>query len=114
MGRHLDADPQHPHLLDYGLPDVLAFAVEAGLSIDLYKTRAGLFRYRHVFILEPLPYVKDEARDWSTEQLMLIFNRILETYRSMGFSPISVPPLAPAERRDFVLERLDSNVSQTR
>ena len=104
--RHLEADPSHPYLLDYGLPDIVAFSKGCGLSTALYDSRAGLFRYVKVFFLEPLPYVVDSARDWKSGERDEIRQGILSTYERLGYSPVLVPPLPREERTAFVLKEI--------
>jgi len=106
--RHLCADPKQPHLLDYGLPDVLGFARSSGLTTTLFEPRVGLFRYAKVFLLDPLPYVQDDARDWTDLQRSTVHASIAQAYIDCGFNLIHVPVLSKAERRDFVLDHIDA------
>lgn len=104
--RHLTADPLAPYLLDYGLPDVIAFARSSALKTSLFEDRVKIFRYRAVFILDPLRYESDETREWNSAERERIHHEIATQYRNLGYSPITVPVLPPRERCEFVLERL--------
>jgi predicted ATPase len=103
---HCCADPESPYLLDYGLPEVIAFSRGCNLSTELYESRAGLFRYKRVFLLDPLDYREDAARKWDPEERERILAGIKGVYEQLGFAPIRVPALPREERRDFVLERM--------
>jgi predicted ATPase len=103
---HCSAEPHMPHLLDYGLPDVIAFSRGCGLSTSLFESRAGLFRYKKVFVLEPLEYIEEAARKWTSDERERILGGIADVYKEFGFSSIRVPALPREARRDFVLERM--------
>ena len=104
--RHCEASPQAPHLLDYALPDVIAFSRNSGLVTTLFEERAGLFRYKQVFVLEPLDYAEDAARNWTKQDRDQLLGNIINVYAGLGFSFTRVPVLPPEERRDFVLRHM--------
>jgi len=103
---HCATDPLTPSFLDYGLPDVIGVARSSGNLTSLFELRAGLFRYKKVFVLEPLSYKEDEARRWTEEEREKILSGIIGIYKEYGCPSIRVPPLPREARRDYVLERI--------
>ena len=93
--------------LDRALPDALAYYHFLNLPED-NKLREVLARvsYKKVFILDPLPLIKDYARTEDENAQMRIHELLTEVYGSLPFPVTHVPVLPPEERVDFILKNL--------
>jgi predicted ATPase len=61
-------------------------------------------RYENIFILEPLgTYIRDESRIEGERTGSEIHERIREVYKEFGYELISIPPLLPEQRADYIL-----------
>jgi predicted ATPase len=62
-----------------------------------------------VFVLEPLSFAADHGRIEDSETQANLHYAIRDTYLELGFAVVDVPVLAPEERVDFILERVQPN-----
>ncbi|MBY0473334.1 ATP-binding protein [Patescibacteria group bacterium] len=93
--------------LDRALPDALAYYRFLNLPEDrdlLQALQAHL--YKKVFILDPLPLVKDYARTENSNDQNVIHGLLIEAYESLGYHAMHVPVLPPEERVDFILKNV--------
>jgi predicted ATPase len=63
-------------------------------------------RYASVFMLHRFPYQKDGVRVADDDTADYLETWMVRDYTALGYDPIWVPVLPPAERLAFVLERL--------
>jgi predicted ATPase len=95
---------------DRGIPDIIAYLKAATLPVhDRYYTALRQHPYQpHVFILPPWKaiYVNDAERWQTFEEAEHLYTTIWETYRSLGFTLIEVPPADIANRMDFIKSHL--------
>lgn len=107
------ADPVIITFFDRGIPDVLAYAKLAGLTItDTLLSATALFRYNPiVFILPPWKaiYTTDTERKQTWEEALTTFDVMKETYSTCGYTLVEVPKLPVAERARFVLECISAS-----
>jgi predicted ATPase len=93
--------------LDRALPDALAYYRFLNLPEDEKLQKAlGQASYKKVFILDPLPLVKDYARTEDPAAQLNLHGLLTEVYESLGFPVVHVPILPPEERVDFILKNL--------
>ncbi len=93
--------------LDRALPDALAYYRFLNLPEDeKIKNALKQASYKKVFILDPLPLVKDYARTEDSIAQKNLHELLTEVYESLGFPIVHVPILPPEERVDFVLKNL--------
>lgn len=59
--------------------------------------------YRKVFLLDPLPLVRDYARTEGADAQHEIHRLLREVYGSLAFPLVQVPLLPPEQRADLVL-----------
>jgi predicted ATPase len=77
---------------DYGLPDNVAFYKFANIATPSEVARAAsCFRYRGVFLLEPLPLRPDIVRVENKDEQMKLQSLISEAYKCYSYSPVSIP-----------------------
>lgn len=87
-------DPDTPVFLDRAIPDALAYYRFLHLAPDM-KLLDILPRvnYRKVFLLDPLPLVRDYARTEDADAQHEVHRLLREVYGSLGFPLVQV--LAP-------------------
>jgi predicted ATPase len=109
LTRMLDVESRlpvnEPVFLDYGLPDNLAFWEIANLELISSVWRAALrFRYRHIFLFDPLPFVDDSIRVESHDRPKQLSATLSAYYRALGYQWTRVPPAPISERLALVLD----------
>lgn len=100
------ADPARLTFLDRGVPDSFAYFRMAGLDETMVATAAAGFRYRAVFLFEPLPVTSDAIRtedDAAAQQLGEMF---AADYTRLGYDVIRVPALPVLDRANLILTQL--------
>ena len=93
--------------LDRAIPDALAYYRFLKLPEDekLQKT-VHKFLYKKVFVLDPLPLVKDYARTEDETAQKNIHTLLVQVYEELHYPVIHVPVLPPDERVDFILKNI--------
>ncbi len=99
--------PDETIFLDRAIPDALAYYRFLGLPED-GKIRKAMEKvsYKKVFILDPLPLVKDSVRTEDEFAQKKIHELLIETYKSLHLPVIHVPVLPPEERVNLILKNL--------
>jgi predicted ATPase len=93
--------------LDRALPDALAYHRFLGLKEDDGLRHAiSEASYKKVFILDPLPLVRDYARTEDKDAQQKIHQLLTDVYESLPFPVVHVPVLPPEERVDYILKNL--------
>jgi len=100
-------DPNAFVFLDRAIPDSLAYHRFLNLKVD-QKLLDALenVSYKKIFIMDPLPLVKDYVRIETEKDQLKIHDLITEVYESLPFPVIHVPVLPAEERVDFILKNL--------
>lgn len=92
---------------DYSLPDNIAFLKLGGLPVPDEVNRSAMsFRFRKVFLFEPLELIQDGVRTEDREDQERLFKLLHETYISLGYDPILVKSDTIENRHRFLLENL--------
>ena len=92
---------------EYALPDNIAFWRKAGFELpDVLLQSARLFKYRKIFVLEPLALMRDGIRIENEADQKTLHNLILESYREVGYDPIIIPGDSVESRLQKILEYL--------
>lgn len=99
--------PDETVFLDRAIPDALAYYRFLGLSEDK-EIREAMQKvsYKKVFILDPLPLVKDSVRTEDEIAQKKIHELLTDIYESLPFPVVHVPVLPPDDRVDFILKNL--------
>lgn len=92
--------------LDRALPDGFAFYRLAGMDPNEILPDCFHHHYASVFLLNRLPYQKDEVRVADDETAAFLEFWMLRDYPALGYKIVRVPVLPPNERLNFVLEIL--------
>ena len=103
----LDLDTSEMIIHDYSLPDNIAFLKLGGLSVpDEVKRSAEIFKFRKVFLFEPLELIQDGVRTEDREDQEKLFHLLYETYVSVGYDPVLVKSDTIGNRHKFLLGQL--------
>lgn len=94
-------------LHDYSLPDNIPFLSIANLPIpkEIFRS-ATMFRFRNVFIFEPVDLLLDGVRTETREEQWKLFELIKKCYADLGYKPIVVLKDTIENRHQFLLGRL--------
>lgn len=99
--------PNQIVFLDRGLPDSLTFHRVYGLNPDEFLLECLKHRYASVFILDRLPFERENKLGPEDEKPAQFIDMWLERdYTTLGYSVVRVPVVTPEERLNFVLERI--------
>ena len=92
--------------LDRALPDVLTFCRAYGMNPNEMLPECFHYRYASIFLLAPLPFQGNGARDGDAAEVAYLDEWLARDYAALGYDVVRVPVLEPQERLAFVLEML--------
>jgi predicted ATPase len=92
--------------LDGAVPGSLAWYRAFGLNPNEILLECFHHRYASVFILDPLPFHENGARNGDAPIVGYLDEWLARDYSSLGYYVVRVPVLSTQERIAFVLERL--------
>jgi predicted ATPase len=92
--------------LDGAVPGSLAWYRAFGLNPNDILPECFHHRYDSVFVLDPLSFKRDGARDGDADRAAYLDEWLARDYAALGYSVVRVPVLPRQERLAFVLERL--------
>ncbi|TLP98629.1 ATP-binding protein [Nesterenkonia salmonea] len=108
LEQEAELDPQETVFLDRALPDSLAYYRFLDLEPDSRLLQAlPHVPYRKTFILDLLPLAADYARTEDTQAQQRIHELLTEVYSSLPVPVEAVPVLAPEQRTQYILDRLE-------
>ena len=103
----LDLDTSEMIIHDYSLPDNIAFLKLGRLTVPDEVIRSSeIFKFKKVFLFEPLELIQDGVRTENREDQERLFHLLHETYISLGYDPILVKSDTIGNRHRFLLENL--------
>lgn len=85
-------------LFDRGMHDSIAYMRLHKVDEAPARAAARQSQYRTVFILDPLPYLEDYARNESRDQVEVLDELLEQAYREHGYTVVRVP-VGPVEER---------------
>ena len=94
-----------PVFLDRAIPDSIAYFRFHGLDDAVPLHLSQKYRYRRVFLMEPVPYHNDPIRLERQAEAGEIARLLEAAYAALGYPLIRVPFLPVNERARFILER---------
>lgn len=104
----LDTDKMVLH--DYSLPDNIAFLRHGGMKVpEEVKRSAKIFRFRKIFIFEPLELIPDGIRTEDKKDQVKLFELIKECYLELGYNPLIVRNDTLKNRHNFIIKNLTQN-----
>jgi predicted ATPase len=92
--------------LDGALPGSLAWYRAFGLNPNRILPECFHHRYASVFILEPLPFERNGARDGDADIVGHLDEWLARDYRALGYEVMRVPVIPVQERLALVLDGL--------
>lgn len=106
------APEQALFIYDRGIPDCIAYAQCAGLTLQAAENAARLFRYENtIFIAPPWEeiYRTDEERRMTYEATCSFHECLMSTYTHFGYQIQELPKVTVRERADFLCEQLSQS-----
>lgn len=103
------AQKAQPCVFDRGIPDLIAYAELFNLDTSLYYKAAEAYRYnQHILCFRGWEeiYTTDEERKMSYSQAEAFGDRVAEIYRSLGYTLVDVPKIAPKARATCIHEHM--------
>lgn len=92
-------DPSERRVLEYGSPCNIAFHRTEGRPVPrTLQASSQEFRYRAVFILEPVGWRRDSERVEDEEYQATVYSHMWEVYRELDYYPIGLPAVPPEHR----------------
>lgn len=95
---------------DRGIPDVMAYLsfLEVSFS-EIFQQKSMELRYEKVFMMPPweVIYRQDNERYESYPQAIRIYEKLLDTYNSLGYEVELVPTGQVDDRVSFILNALN-------
>jgi predicted ATPase len=95
--------------LDRGVPDCLAYCRVFGPNPNEVLAECFHHRYASVFMLDPLAFDRDGARDQDAHLAAYLHEWHARDYSALGYDIVRVPVLPPKARLAFVLDRIGLN-----
>jgi predicted ATPase len=97
---------------DRGIPDVIAYLkyYQQAEFLDEFINQAKEYRYaKKVFLMPPWEriYQKDEERRENFKEAILLNDKLITSYDSLGYEIIEVPFVNPKERVKFILDQIN-------
>ena len=106
----LSLDTNEKILHDYSLPDNIAFLKLGCMKVpEEVKRSAKIFRFRKVFIFEPLELIMDGIRKENKKDQIKLFELIKETYLELGYNPVIIRSDTLKNRDNFIMQNLPEN-----
>lgn len=95
---------------DRGYHDSLAYLKYHGHNIaEFIKDACSDEIYKKVFVLDMLPYAKDEVRTEDDETAQGLHDALTSAYKEAGHEIILVPVMPVEERAQFILNNIDED-----
>ena len=98
--------PNRTTFLDRAIPDSLTFYRVYGLDPNEILPECFHHRYARVFLLERLPFQRDQTlgpEDFATSDFLNEW--LVRDYEALGYPVVRVPVVPPQERLAFILEK---------
>lgn len=107
--------PTEMIFLDRGILDTHGFFEASDFSLKGIRNRRGKFRYRDIFVLDPLPqYQLDYARAEDTNKAAELNNILFNVYMSYGYHPTRIPVKSIKQRAIMLLQYIEERKTTSR
>jgi predicted ATPase len=99
---------------DRGIPDTLCYSRLIGSPLEK-EIFAACERYRYigrVFLAPPWQeiYATDAERKQTYDEVVKTYHLMCESYKDCGYEVVEIPLASPAQRADFIVNMLSSQV----
>lgn len=109
--RKIDLEEKLPSdqltFLERGIPDSIAYYRLTGDEVAPVINASQKRKYRRVFLLEQVPFVKDYARTENEERANIISNFLHKAYEDVGYEVTRIPLLSIPERAEILLKYIE-------
>ncbi|MDY6987866.1 MAG: AAA family ATPase [Thermodesulfobacteriota bacterium] len=95
---------------DRAIPDSIAYFDVAGLNAKEAVAKSPRNRYKKIFLLDRLPYLKDGARTEDRQAAAILDQRLEASYSALGYEVIRIGVMPVKERLRRVIEELGKEV----
>ncbi len=99
----LEINPNERYFLDRSAADTLAYCRLYGIDDTYFREQVSRKRYKNVFLLDNLPFVKNHVRIEDEEAASKIGTYLEDAYLQLGYDVMHVPALSIDERIEFIL-----------
>ena len=94
-------------IFDRAIPDSIPYFALAGLDTKGVIAKSPRHRYKKVFVLDRLPYTKDQARIENGETASRLDGALEASYRMLGYEVIRIGVMPVEDRLSFVLQEIE-------
>ena len=101
-----ETNPQDTFFFDRAMPDSITYYRAAGLNPDEVIDDCLHYKYKRVFIFDPLPYQTDNARIEDKQTVDFLDEWLEKDYEELGYDVIRVPAISVSERVEFILSKI--------
>lgn len=102
--------PNQTVFFDRGIPDTIPYFQLINAPIEELEPTSKNCSYRKVFLLDRLPYELDYARIENEEEQGILHKNLERVYKELGFPVVQVPVLPLAQRVDFILREIETEI----
>jgi len=95
---------------DRAIPDSIAYFDIAGLDVDKAVAKSPRNRYKKVFLLDRLPYLKDHARIEDQEDAVSLDQSLEASYSALGYEVIRIGVVPVKDRLRRVIEEIEKEI----
>ncbi len=102
----INQDKRNPNdviFLDRSSGDRIGYDRYLGMDTTESFRIASKYKFKDVFIFDPLPFEKDGVRLENQEQAMILDKLFEQGYIDLGYSPIRVPVMSIEDRASMIL-----------
>ncbi|MDY6837315.1 MAG: ATP-binding protein [Thermodesulfobacteriota bacterium] len=93
--------------LDRAVPDSIAYFEIAGLNPEEALAKSPRNRYKKVFLLDRLAYLRDDARIEDQEEAASLDQSLEASYSALGYEVIRIGVMPVKERLTRVIEEIE-------
>ncbi len=101
--------PQQIVFFDRGIPDSIAYFKLAGLDPSEPLASSRQTRYKKIFLLERLPFKKDQVRVEDDVMAEKLEKLIAESYSALGHTVTRIPVSSVMERTETILKAIQTD-----
>ena len=94
-------------IFDRAIPDSIPYFELAGLDTKEALEKSPRHRYKKVFVLDRLPYARDEARIENRETAARLDQGLEASYRMLGYEVKRIGVMPVQDRLRFVLKEIE-------
>jgi predicted ATPase len=110
LARKIAIEAQIPRnevvFLDRAIPDSVAYFEMAGLDPKVVFAKSPRNRYKKVFLLDPLPYMRDKARIEDQKTAERLDQALEASYRMFDYKVTRIGVMSIQQRLETIIEQI--------